>query len=118
MVLHQLPLMLSPGLLSCVVSLVHVYSIEVAIGQDINMDRELLANGASNAVIGLFSGMIAYHHISDTSLAYRLNARSRLVGITTTLICTLPFLVGSDWLGFSPIPLLAGILLYLGFGFL
>ena len=118
LVLEQLPLMISLCFLCTIICLVQASSIEVVVDQEMDMQKELYANGVANGLIGIFGGIVSFHHISDTSMAFRLGAKTRLVGIVTAIVCALPFLFGSGWLGYFPIPVLAGIVLYLGFDFL
>ncbi len=118
LVLEQWPLLLSLCFLSAIISMVQVSSIEVAIDHEMDIDRELLAIGSSNIIISAIGGLVAYHHISNTKLAHRMGARSRLTAALITVFCSLPFLVGSNWIGYFPISILGGIILFLGLEFL
>jgi SulP family sulfate permease len=113
----QIPVIISLCILASIVSLVQVSAIEVAVDKELEMDRELIANGFANTLVGLFGGIVSYHNISATVLAYRFKIISRLVGFFTAAVCFLPFLLGSSWLGYFPIPVLAGLILYLGIDF-
>ena len=118
LVLSQLPLIIGLCFLSVIIVMVQVSSIEVVIGKEMNMNKELFANGLANLGAGLAGGLISYHHISNTTIAYRLGARTRVVGIISAVCCLLPFWFGTQWLGYLPVPVLAGIILYLGLDFL
>lgn len=118
LILGELPLIIGLCFLSVIVVMVQVSSIEVVIGKEMNMNKELLANGLANMGAGFVGGLISYHHISNTTIAYRLGARTKLVGIIAAVCCLLPFWFGTQWLGYLPVPVLAGIILYLGLDFL
>ena len=114
----QIPMILSLAVVSTVILLVQISSIEVAMDFEVDMDRELKINGFSNALIGVFGGIVSFHHISDTILAHRFSAASRITGVVAAVICVIPFFAGSRLLELFPVPILAGIILYLGFDFL
>lgn len=118
LILSELPLIIGLCFLSVIMVMVQVSSLEVVIGKEMNMNKELLTNGLANMGAGFVGGLISYHHISDTTIAYRLGAQTRLVGIICAVCCLLPFWFGTQWLGYLPVPVLAGIILYLGLDFL
>lgn len=118
LVLSELPLIISLCFLSVIIVMVQVSSIEIVIGKEMNMNRELFTTGIANMGVGLVGGLLSYHHISDTTIAYKLGTRTSLVGIISAACCLLPFWFGTQWLGYLPVPVLAGIILYLGLDFL
>ena len=118
LVLSQYPLIIGLCFLSVIIVMVQVSGIEVVIGKEMDMNKELFANGVANIGAGLVGGLTSYHHISDTSIAYKIGARTKVVGIICAICCLLPFLFGTEWLGYLPVPVLAGIILYLGLDFL
>lgn len=75
------PTILSVCAISALMVMVQVSSLEVVVGQEINVNRELLANGVANLAIGGIGGLISYHHISESSLAYHLGVRNRAAGV-------------------------------------
>jgi SulP family sulfate permease len=74
--------------------LLSVSAIELSIGKDLNLNRELKGAGIANALSGLGGGMIGYHALSTTALSRRLGVRGRLTGIVAGLVCLAALLVG------------------------
>lgn len=89
-------------------------SLELIAEYDIDMNRELLVAGIANLAVGLGGGVVGYHTLSDTVLAYRMGARSRLVGLITAGVFVAALIFGSSVLALFPKPVLGGLLLYLG----
>lgn len=98
--------------------LLNVSGLELATNQDYDLNNELRLAGISNLVSGLCGGVIGYHSLSLTGLSYRLGARSRLAGLIAAGICAIVLFFGADLVAFIPMPLLGGLLFYLGLEFL
>lgn len=98
--------------------LLNATGIELTTGRDVDLNRELKAGGISNLVAGLGGGIVGYHTLSETALAYRIGARGRLVGLTMAVVCLAMLSMGSFLLLLFPKPVLGGLLLYLGLDFL
>ena len=92
--------------------------LELVTARHIRLNRELKAAGIANIVSGLGGGMVGYHTVSDSTLAYRMGARSRLVGLFTAGLCAIVLIDGASILSLFPKPVLGGLLLFLGFSFL
>ena len=104
--------------LSLISLLLNVSALEVAVKQDIDMNRELGAAGLANVVAGVFGSTVGYHALSLTVLVHRLNAKNRLAGVFTALVCGGTLLFGASLLSYFPKPMLGGILLFMGLSFL
>ena len=98
--------------------LLNISSLELVFEEDIELDHELRVMGASNVLSGLFGGIIGFHSLSVSSLNYRMGGRTRLSGLIAGAICFSGLALGSTILTYVPKPLLGGLLLYLGLGFL
>ena len=98
--------------------LLNVTGIELVTERDIDLNRELRATGAANLVAGIGGGLIGFHALSLTSLAHRAGARTRLPGVIGAAVCVLTLVFGAGALSLFPKPVLGGLLLYLGLGFL
>jgi SulP family sulfate permease len=105
-------------ILSVVSLLLNASALELAIRQDVDLNRELRAAGLANLLSGLGGGMVGYHALSLSTLSYRIGARGRLAGLVAGAICALMLLAGSALLAFFPQPILGGLLLSLGLDFL
>ncbi|MCY3768736.1 MAG: SulP family inorganic anion transporter [Gammaproteobacteria bacterium] len=114
LVLEQVPLIFSVCILSCIVALVNASSIEILVDRDLDMDRDLRTLGISNILAGMGGGMPSYNKIFSTDLAHRLSPAPKLVILTAAGVCAAPFLVGSAWMSYFPLPVLAGIVLCFG----
>jgi SulP family sulfate permease len=98
--------------------LLNTTGIELVTERDIDLNRELRATGAANVVAGIGGGLIGFHALSLTTLAHRAGARTRLPGVVGASICVLTLVFGAGALSLFPKPVLGGLLLYLGLGFL
>lgn len=104
--------------LSLISLLLNVSALEVAVKEDIDMNRELGAAGLANVIAGLFGSTVGYQALSLTVLAHRLNAKTRLAGVFAALVCGGTLLFGASLLSYFPKPILGGILLFMGLSFL
>jgi SulP family sulfate permease len=98
--------------------LLSVSAIELSVGRDLNLNRELKGAGMANVLSGLGGGMIGYHALSTTALSGRLGVRGRLAGIIAGLVCLAALLVGTSLLTLIPKFVFSGILMFLGLDFL
>jgi SulP family sulfate permease len=104
--------------LSLISLLLNVSALEVAVKEDIDMNRELKSAGLANVFAGLFGSTVGYQALSLTVLAHRLNAKTRLAGVFTALVCGGALLFGTSLLSYFPKPMMGGILLFMGLSFL
>ncbi len=98
--------------------LLNTTGIELVTERDIDLNRELRAAGAANVAAGVGGGLVGFHALSLTALAHRAGARTRLPGIIGAAICVATLVFGASALSLIPKPVLGGLLLYLGLGFL
>jgi SulP family sulfate permease len=104
--------------ISAIALLLNISALEVTVQRDIDMDRELQAAGLANLLAGLGGSPVGYQALSLSTLAYRLNARSRLVNLVSALMCGLALFFGAALLSILPKPVLGGLLMFLGLSFL
>jgi SulP family sulfate permease len=105
-------------IVSVVGLLLNASSLELIIRQDVDLNRELRTAGIANLLSCLGGGMVGYHALSSSSLSYRIGARGRWPGILAGAICVALLFTGSALLAFFPVPILGGLLLFLGLDFL
>ena len=117
-ILSQLDKIAAVIALSLISLLLNVSALEVAVKEDIDMNRELQLAGLANVVAGLFGSTVGYQTLSLTVLAHRLNAKTRLAGVFAALVCGGTLLFGASLLSYFPKPLLGGILLFMGLSFI
>ena len=89
-------------------------SLELISAGNLNFDRELKVAGVANILVGLGSGVVGYHTLGDSLLVEQMGGRSRLVGLTTAVVCCLASIWGTSWLGYFPKAILGGLLVFLG----
>ncbi|MEW5871752.1 MAG: SulP family inorganic anion transporter [Chloroflexota bacterium] len=104
--------------ISVISVLLNTTGVELAYGQDVDLNRELKVMGISNVVAALGGSIVGYHVLSDSTLAFRTGARSRLVGIFLAAVCVVALLAGGGLLSYLPTPVLGGLLFFMGADFL
>jgi SulP family sulfate permease len=87
--------------------------------EKISINKELSVAGLANAVTGLSGGLVALPSLSVSNLAITVGApKSRFVGLVVALFCALALFFAMDAIAWFPKPVLAGLLMYLGWSFL
>ena len=79
--------------------------------EEINADRELVAQGIGNMIIPLFGGIPATAAIARTSVAIKSGCQTRITGIFHAVILLLSMFVLSPVMSEVPLSALAGILI-------
>jgi SulP family sulfate permease len=105
-------------ILGVVSLLLNASGIELAIRQDVDLNRELRVAGFANILSGLGGGIVGYQALDLSTLCCRIGTRDRLPGVVAGLICAVMLIAGSPLLAFFPVPILGGLLLFLGLDFL
>ena len=104
--------------ISAVSLLLNASGIEIASHEDIDFNRELVTTGVANVFSGLGGGLVGFHSLSLTVLAQKLGGKYRVTGVVTALLCGGVLLLGTDVLGFVPVPVVGSVLMFFGFSFL
>ncbi len=94
--------------------LLSLVAIEVDGKLDVDVDYELRLNGAANMAVGLAGGMVGTVSVSRTLINRRIGATGRAAGLITGAICLLVLLVGTNALELVPIPVVGGLLFFIG----
>ncbi len=66
-------------LISLAALLLNISGIELAVGKDIDLNRELRTVGLGNVLAGSLGGAVTYPSISTTTLNHKISGGSRLV---------------------------------------
>ena len=98
--------------------LLNAAGLELATHREVDLDRELRANGLANLLSGVGGGMVGYLSVSRSLLNYQAGAVSRGAGVWTAVLCAAVALVFTPVVFFAPRPVLAGLLIYLGLALL
>jgi SulP family sulfate permease len=111
---NQLGSLFFVAIISVIAILLNATGIELGTGQSADLNRDLKAAGIANLAAGLAGSMVGYHASSESTLIYRMGARSRLVGIIPAALCGIVVWLGGPLLSYFPNPILGGLLLFLG----
>ncbi|MCC6554758.1 MAG: SLC26A/SulP transporter family protein [Polyangiaceae bacterium] len=90
-------------------------SVEVATEQEIDLDRELRWTGIGNMLAAFAGGMVGYLSLAESAMNYKAGANTRLTGIVSVICCVLVAILGASTLSYLPLPVLGGLLSYLGY---
>jgi SulP family sulfate permease len=116
--LEQVPSLLAVAVVSIISTLLCATGVELATGQDTDLNHELRAIGISTVAAGLGGGVIGTHIVSDTALAHKMGGKGRLVGLVLAAVCAVVLAFGGSIVSLFPTPVLGGLLLFLGLDFL
>ncbi len=117
-VAHHLGSLLPLLFLIVVALLLNATGVELAIGRDVDLNRELRAAGWANIASGVSGGMAGYQALSLSVLGPKTGISSRLVAGSAAGVCAVAILVGPKFVTYIPTPVVGGLILFLGLGFL
>ena len=98
--------------------LLNASGLELAVKRDVDLNRELQTSGYGNLLSGLIPGFVGFLQISLTTLNYKINARSRIVGLVSITIIGLTIAFGASIISYIPKFIMGAVLMYLGITFL
>ena len=114
----QVPGLLSVVLVTVVGMLLNTGGIELAKGDEVDMNKEFIALGKGNLFCGLGGSLPGYNAMSLTLLGAKTGADSRLTGLVTAIVVGGVLFFGGSLLEYFPTPLLGGLILLLGLFFI
>jgi SulP family sulfate permease len=117
-IFHQSDTVATILLVSATSVLMICSALELAANMEVDADRELETAGIANLAATLGGGLVGFHSLSVSSLVLRIGPRSRWVGLLTALGAGATLLIKPDMVSYLPIPVLGGLLFYLGLNFL
>jgi len=94
--------------------LLNLSALEVEIRREYDINRELLATGTTLSVVGMLGGVVGYHGLGITRLARDMQALKRMTAILGGLVGLLILVFGATLLTFFPMPVVGGLLFFLG----
>lgn len=115
--LRLVPEMLAVAIVALISLITKVSSIEVARQSSGNLDREFLSHGIANLVITPFGGIACGLQVGSTRLLEHAGAATRLSGVICSLVLGAVALAHFDLPGWVPIPIVAGLVFFLGYAF-
>lgn len=118
LLLQQIPAIMTISFISLLGLLLNTNGIELSTKREISMSHELKVNGIANILAGLSGCHPGYNTLSLTVLGFKVNANTRLVGLTAALLMGITLFFGSRFLSFFPKTILGSFLFLLGLFFL
>ena len=104
--------------ISVVALLLNASSIELSVGEDVDLNRELQVAGIGNVLTGFLGGLLGFQALSLSALSYKVGRGNRLAGLIAAALCGLVLFWGMALLSFLPKLLLGSMLMLLGLSFL
>jgi SulP family sulfate permease len=118
MLAELLPELLAVTIVALISLIAKVSSIEVARQSPGNLDRELRAHGIGSLIAAPFGGIISILQTGTSLLLSHVGGTSRMSGVVCALVLGAIGLTSFDLPGLIPIPLIAGLVFLLGYGFI
>lgn len=115
---RQIPNIATLILMSSIALLLNSSGLEVTIGQDIAIDRELRAAGIGNLFAGALGGLVAFQQLSLSTMSHKVGGASRLTGLVAAVVCLFVLFMGASVLSLIPRIIIGGFICYLGLAFL
>lgn len=113
-ILSQAPVILSV-IASCLLgTTLNASGLELAVGRDFDIGREVKATGFANVVNACVGGLPGYHLLGESLLAYRLGITGALAGISSAAGCVALLLLGAEFLSYLPVGLFGAVIAFLG----
>ncbi len=105
-------------LVTLLAAAIQLSSIELATGRELEWNREFRAVGRAGLLAGLGAGPAGYLVAGYSRFTYSVGADTRLTGIVAALVVGSTLLLGDVVVTLFPVPLLGGMLLFIGVGLL
>lgn len=113
-VFDQTPIMFTVVLVTMMGLLLNISGLELGSGTDIDFDREFRNAGLANTLGGLGGSAPGSHTLSLSLLCSSSGAYTRLAGIITASVIAAVLFMGGSVLEYFPLPVLGGLLVFLG----
>ncbi|MEZ4859884.1 MAG: SulP family inorganic anion transporter [Caldilineaceae bacterium] len=105
-------------LMSILALLLNTGALEVALGRDADVNRELRAGGIANVLALLAGSPPGFVAVTESALGQRLGGGGRLRGVVIAAVSVATLLFGATFLAYIPRLVVGGLLAFLGFVFL
>ena len=117
-VASQLPAILGVMLITLICIVLNAGALEMGSGAELDLNREFLAEGTAGLAAGLGGSSPGCNSTAITLISHATGAETRLTGIVVALAVGSILLFGGDLLAILPMPLLGGLVLFVGLGLL
>ncbi len=115
-VASQTPGILSVVLITLMCIILNGDALELGSGSKIDMDREFCAEGAGCLLAGIGPSVPGCNAVHLSLMGRSTGAETRFTGVVIALAIVCLLLFGGELLGTLPMPLLGGLVIYLGLG--
>jgi sulfate permease, SulP family len=112
------PQLLAVAVVALISLVTKVSSLEVARQTSGNLDRELRAHGMASLVAAPFGGLTSSLQTGTSRLLEQAGGATRMSGVVCALSLGLVGLLNFNLSGMIPIPIVAGVVFYLGYAFI
>lgn len=102
------------ALVCTVVLLMNCTAIGLALGQPQDFNRELMASGLTNVLLGAVGCTPWFHSLFSSVLAHRMGVRNRWGGLVNMLVCVGILLFASASINYFPKTILGGLMFFIG----
>ena len=117
-VASQIPGILGVVMVALICIVLNAGAVELGSGVELDMDREFRAEGAGCLVAGLGGSSPGCNSAAISLISHATGAETRLTGIVMALAVGSVLFFGGGLLAFLPMPLLGGLVLFVGLGLL
>ncbi|KAG5421096.1 hypothetical protein I9W82_000186 [Candida metapsilosis] len=115
-IVRQVPTMLALTFFGILHVPINVPALAVSIGiDDVDVDRELVAHGYSNAISGLLGSIQNYLVYTNSVLFIRAGANDRLAGIMLAVATAAVMIAGPVVIGYIPVCVVGALIYLLGY---
>jgi sulfate permease, SulP family len=118
MLAQLIPELLAVTIVALISLITKVSSIEVARQTSGNLDRELRAHGIGSLIAVPFGGITSSLQTGTSLLLGHVGGTTRMSGVVCALVLGAVGLTSFDLPGLIPIPLIAGLVFFLGYSFI
>lgn len=98
--------------------LLNITALSSALGEEVDVDREVRLLGYANVPAGLGGSLIGYHYVSLSTLGRRMRGGGPTVAVIVAVMCLAAMTVAAPALSYVPRFVLGGMVLFIGLGFL
>jgi SulP family sulfate permease len=117
-VLAQWAEILPAVLVASLAILFNISGSELVLHRDLDTNEELRDAGFVNLITGGLGGPPAYHALSLSALADRMNVNARIAGLVAALVPLAGVIFGASVIELIPRIIVAGVLVFLGLAFI
>jgi SulP family sulfate permease len=118
MLVELVPELLAMTMVALISLVTKVSSIEVGRQAAGDLDREFRGHGIGSLITAPLGGLTSSLQVSTSRLLEHAGSGGRMSGVACALVLGLVGLANLDLLGWIPVPIIAGLVLYLGYAFI